>query len=198
MRLYSVPNASETVANDMQCHLIYWVQFQRKITTENDDTIQVTIDRLIADFEIINIAENALRKDVYTFLDMKTLNKAYNNLLGNEKKNHCNYKKYIKSIILRKVSDVQFSRPKSRIDAEIICSEAKLDQATDHYMNAYNETFAAALLIRRDVLNKNRWKFTGSYDDDKIPTSLEQLLKWIIIGLKDNVNLNPKKKKMQM
>ena len=100
MRLYSVPNASETVANDMQCHLIYWVQFQRKIATENDDTIQVTIDRLIADFEIINIAENALRKDVYTFLDMKTLNKAYNNLLGNEKKNHCNYKKYIKSIIL--------------------------------------------------------------------------------------------------
>ena len=65
-------------------------------------------------------------------------------------------------------------------------------------MNAYNETFAAALLIRRDVLNKNRWKFTGSYDDDKIPTSLEQLLKWIIIGLKDNVNLNAKKKKMQM
>ena len=65
-------------------------------------------------------------------------------------------------------------------------------------MNAYNETFAAALLIRRDVLNKNRWKFTGSYDDDKIPTSIEQLLKWIIIGLKDNVNLNAKKKKMQM
>ena len=38
--------------------------------------------RVIADIEIINIAENALRKDVDTFLDMNT---AYNNLLGMKK-----------------------------------------------------------------------------------------------------------------
>ena len=43
--------------------------------------------------------------------------------------------------------------------------------------DTYNETFAAASLIRRDILGKNRWKFTRSYNDDKIPTSLEQLLK---------------------
>ena len=38
------------------------------------------IDRVIADIEIINIIENALRKDVDTFLDMKLLDPAYNNL----------------------------------------------------------------------------------------------------------------------
>ena len=64
--------------------------------------------------------------------------------------------------------------------------------------DTYNETFAAASLIRSDILNKNRWKFTGSYDDYEIPTSLEQLLKWIIIVLKDTVDLNAEKKKMWM
>lgn len=66
-------------------------------------------------------------------------------------------------------------------------------------MNApdiYNEIFATASLLRRDIFNKNRWKFTGSYDDDEIPNSLEQLVKWILIGLKDTVDLNAKKRKM--
>ena len=178
IRLYSVPNASDAVANDVQYHLLCWVQFQRKVVSENDDTVQVidNIDRVTADIEIINIVENALRKDVDTFLDMKTLNTVYNDLLGNEEKFHCNYKKYIKLLILQKVSDVQFSRPKSKIT----CSKAKRDQAIDQYMNApdtYSEIFAAASLIRRDILNKYRWKFTGSFDDNEIPTSLEQLSK---------------------
>ena len=119
---------------------------------------------------------------------MKTLNTAYNNLLRNEEKFHCNYKKYIISLILQKVNDVQFS-----------CSEVTRDQAIDQCMNApdtYNKIFAAASLISRDILNKNRWKFTGSDDDYETPTSLEQLLKWTIIGLKGIVDLNAKKKKI--
>ena len=61
--------------------------------------------------------------------------------------------------------------------------------------DTYNWIFNAAPLIRCDSLNKNRWKFTGSYDNDEIPTSLEQLLMWIIIGLKDTVDLTLKSKK---
>ena len=53
----------------------------------------------------------------------------YSNLLGNEEKFHCNYKKYIKSLILQKVS--KFSRPKPRRDAETMYSEAKRDQANN-------------------------------------------------------------------
>ena len=55
IRLYPVPNASHAVANDVQYHLIRWVQFQRKVASENDDTVQVidNIDRVIADIEII-------------------------------------------------------------------------------------------------------------------------------------------------
>ena len=115
-----------------------------------------------------------------------------------KKKFHCNNKKYIKSVILQKESDVQLSRTKSRRDAEIIYLEAKRDQSIDQHMNepdTYNETFAAASLIRCDILGKNRWKFTRSYNDDKIPNSLEQLLKQTIIGLKETVDVNAKKKK---
>ena len=41
IRLYSVPNASGVVANDVQYHLICWVHFQRNVSSENDGTIQV-------------------------------------------------------------------------------------------------------------------------------------------------------------
>ena len=63
------------------------MHFQRKVASENDDTIQVinNADSVKADTEIINIVENALRKDFDTFLDMKTLNTAYNNLLRMKK-----------------------------------------------------------------------------------------------------------------
>ena len=81
------------------------MHFQRKVDSENDDTIQVidNIDRVIADIEIINIVENALWKDVDFFLDMKTLNTVCINLSGmKENYKHYNYKKYIKSLILQK------------------------------------------------------------------------------------------------
>ena len=90
---------------------------------------------------------------------------------------------------------------KSRGEAEIICSQAKHDQAIDQYMNApdiFNEIFAIASLIKHDILNKIRWKFTGRYDDNEFASSLEQILKWIIIGLKDTVEQKAKKKKMWM
>ena len=63
-------------------------------------------------------------------------------------------------------------------------------------MNApdtYNEIYAVASLIRRDILNKNRSKLTVSYDNYEIPTSIEQLLRWIMIGLKDTFGMNAKK-----
>ena len=39
--------------------------------------MRLYLDRVIADIEIINIVENALRKDVDTFLDMKPLTLFY-------------------------------------------------------------------------------------------------------------------------
>ena len=78
----------------MTYNTICWVQFQRKVASKNDDTIQVVhnVDRVIADIDIINIVENPLRKNVNNFLDMKTLHTAYNNSLGNEEKFHCTTK----------------------------------------------------------------------------------------------------------
>ena len=65
--LCSAPNVS-----DVQYDLICWMHFQRIVASENDDTIQFTdnIGRVIADIDIINIVENALRKDTDIFLDM--------------------------------------------------------------------------------------------------------------------------------
>ena len=75
----------------MTCNSISYVEctFKGKLLLK---MMRLYLDRVIADIEIINIVENALRKDAETFLDTKTLNTAYNNLLGNEEKFHCNCK----------------------------------------------------------------------------------------------------------
>ena len=98
-------------------------------------------------------------------------------------------------------NDVQSSRQMSRREAEIICWEAKRYQVMNQYLNApdtYNETSAPASSIRRDILDKNRWKFARSYGGAEILTSLRQHLKWILIGAKDTLDLNVKKKKIWM
>ena len=156
------------------------MHFQRKVASGNNDIIEVidNIEKRIADIEIINIAKNSLIKDADTFVDMITLNTAYNNFLGNEEKFHCYCKRHIKSLLLQKLSDVQFLRPKLRRQAEIFFLEAKRDQTW--HMNApdtYKELFVTESLILRDIRNKIRRKFTESYDVGKIPTSLEQFLK---------------------
>ena len=154
------------------------------------------MDRVIADIEIINIVENALRKDVDTFLDMKNLNTVYSNLLGNEEKFHCNYKKQIKSWVLQKVSDVQFSQPKSCREAEIICSEAKHDQVINQYKNAsdtYNKSLVAASLIRHDILNKNRWKFAVSLNAKKkknVDVQIKNISEIVITSTKSKKQVN--------
>ena len=72
IRLYSVLNVSDAVADGVKYHLICWAQFQGKLPSENDDTIQVidNIDTVIADIKTIKFIENALRKNVHTFSDM--------------------------------------------------------------------------------------------------------------------------------
>ena len=98
IRLYLVLNASDAIADGVQYHLICWAQFQRKLPSENDDTIQVidNIGTIIADIKTIHFIENTLKKDVHTFSDMKIFKYRINILSGFEEKFHCNYKKYIK------------------------------------------------------------------------------------------------------
>ena len=39
-----------------------------------------------------------------------------------------------------------------------------------------------AKIIRNELLKREKWKFTGSFDDFSLPPLLSTLVKWILIG----------------
>ena len=49
-------------------------------------------------------------------------------------------------------------------------------------------------MIRKDILDKEKWVFKGDFNKYELPKSLKSLLQWIIIGPKSNIDLAPLKK----
>ena len=50
-----------------------------------------------------------------------------------------------------------------------------------------------AKFVRRDALNQPKWNFEGNYKGFDTPSSLETLIKWIIIGMKHTIDKSPRK-----
>ena len=43
-------------------------------------------------------------------------------------------------------------------------------------------------LIRKEILTREKWKFDGSFKNFKNPPLLATLLRWIMIGVSDNIS----------
>ena len=200
LRLNHVPNAADAVANDVQYHLLCWVNLKRnasKLTSNYHVEYQEMKDpnKIVADIEVVNIAGKMIQNQ--ECVDMNTLNSTYNNLFGNPTEHQVNHKRYLKQLLTENVKNIVFSRPKARRDSEVICSNSFKENALDCFRNLPDEftaLFEAASIVRRDILKKPKWSFTGSFNDFEIPETLTTLLRWIIIGPKLKVDLSPKKK----
>ena len=82
IRLNSVPNAADAIANAVQYHLKCWVNAQRSVANYSSDLIQEMndIDSVLADIEIINVVRNALfHSKGDNAIDMNQVNITYNN-----------------------------------------------------------------------------------------------------------------------
>ena len=89
------------------------------------------------------------------FLDMNSVNTINNNLLGNSAKERVNHKRYLKQLPIENIDNIVFARPKSRREAEMICSKASHTKAIESYGNApdeFNELVYEASLLRKDIL----------------------------------------------
>ena len=79
----------------------------------------------------------------------------------------------------------------------MLCSNSSHVEAIDAYRNTlddYNLIFKTASMIRKDILDKEKWVFKGDFNEYELPKSLKSLLQWIIIGPKSNIDLAPLKK----
>ena len=114
---------------------------------------------------------------------MNTVSLTYNALLENEEE--INYKKYIKSLLQSNVTNVLFSRPPRRRKLENIHSYQLNKKLVDDHSNKADDfaaIFEVAKILRGDIMNLWQWKFNGSFDDFKIPTSLTTLLECVLVG----------------
>ena len=68
LRLNSIPDASDAVANHVQYHHTCWVLVQRNINDEENVLVQDTddVNRVLADIEVINMVQNCLHESPNT------------------------------------------------------------------------------------------------------------------------------------
>ena len=114
---------------------------------------------------------------------MNTVSLTYNALLENEEE--INYKKYIKSFFQSNVTKVLFSRPPCGRKLENIHSYQLNKKLVDDHSNKadnFAAIFEVVKILIRDIMNLWQWKFNGSFDDYKIPTSLTTLLECVLVG----------------
>ena len=78
IRLNSIPNAHNTVANDVLYHLKCWVNTQRNVSKMEDkdnDTEQTEdLTRILADIDISNMVQNISKEHPEEFITMSEIN----------------------------------------------------------------------------------------------------------------------------
>ena len=81
LRLNSIPNAEDAIANDVKYHLSCWVTAQRNAQPSIRNNFQELeiIPTVIADIEIIEMVNETI-SGTNTIIDMKVINSAYNSL----------------------------------------------------------------------------------------------------------------------
>ena len=106
IRLNSIPNTHDAVANNVLYHLKCWVrnvrETQRNVSKmegkDNDIEQMKDLTCILAEIDIINMVKNILKENPEEIMTMSEINEEYNRLMNN--KNLLNYKSYIKQLLL--------------------------------------------------------------------------------------------------
>ena len=203
LRLNTIPNSADAVANDVSYHLKCWVNVQRK--AEPKCCVQETDDfqRVACDIEFISMLKYQLQNPSGIVIDMNLLNERYKVLLselmeGKETIKE-NYKPYIKQLIGENISNAEFIKSPRRNEPERVCnketSECSIDVAIkQNTQENLTDTFAVSSMIRKELLSHDKWNFKGSFDNFTLPSYLSLLLKWILVGPNKEISGESRKK----
>ena len=88
IRLNSIPNAHDAVANAVLYHLKYWINTQRNVSKmedkDNDIEQMEDLTCILANIDIINMVKNILKENPEEFMTMSEINEEYNRLMNNK------------------------------------------------------------------------------------------------------------------
>lgn len=187
LRLNTIPNAQDAVANEVKYHLKCWVSSQRLIGDRHSESLWID-ERLIADIEIVNAVRFMLEESEGKVLTMNDINDLYNDILKNE--NRQNYKQYLKGLLQDSVNCITFTKANNPREPERVCLSVTLASAVDNYQS--DDFFAiaeCARRVRKDIVAHEPWSFTGNFSGFNPIQSLQKLIQWVIFGTKYSLNI---------
>ena len=115
----------------------------------------------IADIEIINVVENALRDPSSIVLDINIINTTYLNILeenGIETQTDDNYKRHLKALLKEHITDIEFVKAKRLNEPDKICSKSTLGVCIDIAERTKDDNSDLKMLMKSDF-NNSKWKY---------------------------------------
>ena len=174
VRLNTLCNAADAVANDVQYDQRFWLYAQcnaKKTNNTHCDTDIIEIDdtsRVISDFE--------LDKKENTDLNMNNINTNINLLQDNNYADiNPNYKRYLKQLILENTPYVEFIKPRRKNESEKLCSTKErnnIDTVLENAKDNMSNIFETARSIRKNIIKARPWIFNGSLESFSVPELL--------------------------
>ena len=192
LRMNTIPNAEDAIANDVKYHRACLIDALRKsVDRTNTKTKTYTKARIISDIEILSMVKETI-SDENAVVTTNTIDAHYKKLLiknglrADELFVH--YKKYLKTLILANIADVEFKSPCRKNEPERVCSTETSNVALDIVVDSCSDSrsiekmFDVAKSIRKELNDHENWKFTGEFDDFRHPTQLSMFMRWILLG----------------
>ena len=197
-------------ALDMKYHLVCLrrverlnEQLQKKIMAREGSG---HLGHEIADIEIINVVENALRDPSSIVLNMNIINTTYLNILeenGIETQTDDHYKRHLKALLKEHIADIEFVKAKRLNEPDKICSKSTLGVCIDIAERTKDDSsdlkmlMKSASIIRKEISAGAAWTFQGSFADYVVPQRLYTFIKWIIEGPHSTVQTDRKQAVLQ-
>ena len=112
IRLNSLSDPTDAVANDVQYHQLCWIYAQRDAQPPIDKVLNQK-HCVIADIEILNAIKCELTSQTGVPMNMNNINATYNLLNENQYEYTGNdYKKHLKQLIVENIPNIEFIKPK--------------------------------------------------------------------------------------
>ena len=160
LRLNTIPNCNDAVANDVRYHQICWVYAQREAESfekaqHEEGGHAEDIEKLLAEIELINVVKADLESGAV--LDMNEINSAYNRFLGNTD-HQTNYKRDLKNLITNNIPEVAYTKPQQKNKPEKVSLTKKKEEAANDFFSydSLNMLFQASIVLRKELLKTDK------------------------------------------
>ena len=155
-----------------------WVNAKREANETYETFSEKDCINARSDVEIVNFVEKEIADPSGKVLSSNGKNEASINR---------NSKKHLKELISKNVCGISFVKSKNPSKPSQLISDSTTSEMLDTSIKEctadnIDHIWKVATIIHCKLLQREKWCFTGLFDDFTLPPLLATLMKWILIG----------------